>query len=223
MTQPQIGSPEVSRNEHINRDAEIRFHLKVFFAVLSQTCARVADFKVLCVQPKKQTSIGTCLLPTWQVGIELQLLSDGKPDVIFVHSQTDRKRGAKAPTLQVPWSSRVGFYSVSFLPFFITSFAYFSSYFPSLPSFPHFYLFPFPLFIYLLIYCEKQLLASSRLSVRSSAWNNTAPTRLIFMKFNVWVFFAKSVKTIHVSLQSEKTTDTLAEDKRHTSWRQQTH
>ena len=142
MTQPQIGSPEVSRNEHINRDAEVLFQLKVFFAVLSQTCARVTDFKVLCVQPKKQTSIGTCLLPTWQVGIELQLLSDGKPDVIFVHSQTDRKRGAKTPTLQVPWSSRAGFHSVSFLPFFITSFAYFSSYLPSLPFFPTIVSFP---------------------------------------------------------------------------------
>ena len=64
MTQPQIGSPEVAGNYRINRDAEVRFQLKVFFAALSQTCARVADFKVLCVQPKKQTSIGTCLLPT---------------------------------------------------------------------------------------------------------------------------------------------------------------
>jgi len=61
------------------------------------------------------------------------------------------KRGAKTPTLQVPWSSRVGFYSVSFLPFFITSFAYFSSYLPSLPSFPHFCFLSHYLFIYLFI------------------------------------------------------------------------
>jgi hypothetical protein len=152
MTQPQIGAQEVSRNEHINRDAEVRFQLKVFFAVLSQTCARVADCKVLCVQPKKQTSIGTCLLPTWQVGIELQLLSDGKPDVIFVHTQTDRKRGAKTHTLQLPWSSRVGFYFVWLLPFFISSFTYFSSYLHFLPSFLHFCFLFHCLFVYLLTY-----------------------------------------------------------------------
>ena len=41
--------------------------------------------------------------------------------------------------------------------------------------------------------CEKRLLASSCLSVRSSvrpfAWNNSAPTGWIFMKFDIWGFF----------------------------------
>jgi len=40
---------------------------------------------------------------------------------------------------------------------------------------------------------EKRRLASSCLtlcpSVHSSAWNNSAPTRWIFMKFYIWVFF----------------------------------
>ena len=44
--------------------------------------------------------------------------------------------------------------------------------------------------------CEKQLLASSRLSlylsvflsVRPSAWNNSATTGRIFMKFYIWLF-----------------------------------
>jgi len=32
-------------------------------------------------------------------------------------------------------------------------------------------------------------LASSRLSVCPSAWNNSAPTGRIFMKFDIWEFF----------------------------------
>jgi len=36
---------------------------------------------------------------------------------------------------------------------------------------------------------KKQLLASSCLSVLSSAWNNSALTGRIFMKFDIWVFF----------------------------------
>ena len=39
--------------------------------------------------------------------------------------------------------------------------------------------------------CENQLLASLFLSVHPSAWNNSAPTGRIFMKFDVWVFFGK--------------------------------
>jgi len=85
-----------------------------------------------------------------------------------------------------------------------------------LPIFPLFHfsplLFPFPLFIYLLIYCEKQLLASSRLSVRSSAQNNMAPIEPIFIKFNIWVFFEKSVEKIQVSF-------TISKDNRYTTWR----
>jgi hypothetical protein len=33
--------------------------------------------------------------------------------------------------------------------------------------------------------CEKRLLASSCLPVRLSAWNNSAPTGRIFMKFDI--------------------------------------
>jgi len=191
MTQPQIGSAEVSPNEHINRDAEVRLQLKVFFAVLSQTCARVADFKVLCVQPKKQTSIRTCLLPTWQVGIELQLLSDGKSDVIFVHRQTDtQKKGVlRHPPYRflgarglVSIQSRF-FHSLLFLSHtFLHNFPFFH-FIPTFITFSTIYL-----FIYLFVYCEKELLTSSRLSVRSSAWNETAPTGRIFMKFNMSIF-----------------------------------
>jgi len=41
-------------------------------------------------------------------------------------------------------------------------------------------------------------------SVRPSAWNNSAPTGRIFMKFDFWVFFEKSVQKIQVSLKSDK-------------------
>ena len=37
--------------------------------------------------------------------------------------------------------------------------------------------------------CEKQLFASLCLSIRPSAWSNSAPTGRIFMKFDIWVFF----------------------------------
>jgi hypothetical protein len=57
--------------------------------------------------------------------------------------------------------------------------------------------------------CEKKwLLASSCLSVRpsicQSAWNNSAPTERIFMKFGIWEFFRESVEKIWVSLKSDK-------------------
>ena len=38
-------------------------------------------------------------------------------------------------------------------------------------------------------HCEKPLLASSCLSVCPSAWNNSAPTGRVFMKFDIVVFF----------------------------------
>ena len=43
-----------------------------------------------------------------------------------------------------------------------------------------------------------------RLSLRPSAWNNSATTGIIFIKFNVWVFFRKYVLKIQVSLKNEK-------------------
>ena len=52
--------------------------------------------------------------------------------------------------------------------------------------------------------CEKRLLPWSCLSVRPftrpSAWNNSGPKGLIFMKFVIWVFFPKSVEKSQVSL-----------------------
>jgi hypothetical protein len=37
-------------------------------------------------------------------------------------------------------------------------------------------------------------------SVRLSAWNNSALTGRIFVKFDIWVFFEKNVRKIQVSL-----------------------
>ena len=50
--------------------------------------------------------------------------------------------------------------------------------------------------------CEKRLLASSCLSFCPSARNKSAPTRRIPIKFDVLVFFQKSVEKIKVSLKS---------------------
>jgi hypothetical protein len=53
--------------------------------------------------------------------------------------------------------------------------------------------FKFPDFLVLSQNCEKRLLASSCLSVLSSAgpsaWNNSGPTARIFLKFDIIVFF----------------------------------
>ena len=37
-----------------------------------------------------------------------------------------------------------------------------------------------------------------------SAWNISAPTGRIFMKFDIWIFFRKSVEKIYVSIKSDK-------------------
>ena len=42
------------------------------------------------------------------------------------------------------------------------------------------------------------------MSVRLSEWNNSAPTRRIFMKFNIWVFIRKSVEKIQILFKSGK-------------------
>jgi len=42
------------------------------------------------------------------------------------------------------------------------------------------------------------------ISVRLSAWNNSASTGLIFTICHIWVFFEKSVQKIQVSLKSDK-------------------
>jgi len=51
------------------------------------------------------------------------------------------------------------------------------------------------------------------MSVHLSAWNNSAPTGRIFMKFDIWVFFWKSVMKIWVSLL-KRITGTLYVDLR---------
>jgi hypothetical protein len=42
------------------------------------------------------------------------------------------------------------------------------------------------------------------MSVRPSAWNNSAPTRRIFTKFDIRIFFRKLVQKIQVSLKFNK-------------------
>ena len=42
------------------------------------------------------------------------------------------------------------------------------------------------------------------MSVRLSAWNNSAPIRRIFIKFHIWATFRKSVEEIRVSTKSDK-------------------
>jgi hypothetical protein len=48
--------------------------------------------------------------------------------------------------------------------------------------------------------------------VCSSAWNNSAPTGRILIKFDVRGFFGKSIEKIQVSLYFDKTAVTLHED-----------
>lgn len=45
-----------------------------------------------------------------------------------------------------------------------------------------------------------------------ATWNNSAPTRWIFVKFRIWIFLEKYVKKIKVSVKSDKITGTLCED-----------
>jgi len=53
--------------------------------------------------------------------------------------------------------------------------------------------------------CEKRLLSSTFLSVCPSAWNNSASTGRIFMKFEITFFFSrKSVEKIQASLKPGK-------------------
>jgi hypothetical protein len=74
------------------------------------------------------------------------------------------------------------------------------------------YNFNFGYFNFFAFKCDRKtvkhlLLASSylsvRLSIRSSAWNNSAPKRRIFMKFYTSIF-RKSIKKIKISFKSDK-------------------
>ena len=41
------------------------------------------------------------------------------------------------------------------------------------------------------------------MSVRPSAWNNSAPTGRIYMKFDIWGFFENVLEKIKVSLKPD--------------------
>jgi hypothetical protein len=58
--------------------------------------------------------------------------------------------------------------------------------------------------------CEKRLLVSSR----PSAWNNSAPTGRIFIKFGICTFFENQSTKIKVSLKSDKNNGTVHDDVR---------
>ena len=47
------------------------------------------------------------------------------------------------------------------------------------------------------------------MSVLLSAWNNSAPTRRIFMKFDIWVSFENLSRKIKVALYSDKNNGNL--------------
>jgi hypothetical protein len=52
--------------------------------------------------------------------------------------------------------------------------------------------------------CEKRLLATSCPSVCPSAWNKSAPTGRISIKYDIWVFFLNLSRKIQVSLTYNK-------------------
>ena len=56
------------------------------------------------------------------------------------------------------------------------------------------------------------------MSVRPSAWNNSALTERILIKFDILEFSWKSIEKIQVSLKSDKNNGTLHEDVLHL-WR----
>jgi len=59
-------------------------------------------------------------------------------------------------------------------------------------------------FTYWAFIFSRVLLSLSCLSVLLSAWNNSAPTGRIFMKFDTWEFFLNSAQKIQISWKSEK-------------------
>jgi len=65
--------------------------------------------------------------------------------------------------------------------------------------------------------CDKRLFASSCLSVRKyvrpSAWNNSAPTGRIFIKFDIWVFLENLSRKFNFHSNLTKITGTLHEDR----------
>jgi hypothetical protein len=63
-----------------------------------------------------------------------------------------------------------------------------------------------------LILCFYFISISFVMSVRLSAWNNSAPTGRISMKFDIWGFFENLLRKIQVLLESDK-------DKGYFTWR----
>jgi hypothetical protein len=59
---------------------------------------------------------------------------------------------------------------------------------------------------------KKRLLTSSCLSVRLSAWNNSAVTGRTIMNVVIWVFFLQNLSRQKVSLKITRITGTLHED-----------
>jgi hypothetical protein len=68
--------------------------------------------------------------------------------------------------------------------------------------------------------CEKRLLASSYVSpsIRPFPWNNSTPTRQIFMEFDICVLFEKYIGKIQVSLKSDKNNGYFTWTSLNSSW-----
>ena len=59
---------------------------------------------------------------------------------------------------------------------------------------------------------KKRLLTSSHMSICLSAWNNSAPTGRIFMKFDIWVFFENLSRKLQFHYNLTRITQILHED-----------
>ena len=59
---------------------------------------------------------------------------------------------------------------------------------------------------------SKRPLSSLCLSLRPSAWNNSAPTERIFMKFYIWGFFENTSRKLKIIYILTRITGTLHED-----------
>jgi len=63
------------------------------------------------------------------------------------------------------------------------------------------------------IHVKKKKTVNFVISVGLSAWNNSAPTGRIFMKFDIWVFFENLSRKLKFNLNLAKITGTLHEDR----------
>jgi hypothetical protein len=80
----------------------------------------------------------------------------------------------------------------------------------------YFQKFIFSFNVYLFAYILPEMYSTQAtirfMSVCLSAWNNSAPTGQIFIKFDIWGFFRKSVEKIKVSSKSDMNNGYLHED-----------